>query len=94
MTEMGFGVIFGFIVRGIALMAAGWLAAHGLLPGGTEGEWAAAVAAATVAYVWSWWQKRQAIQKTNALIQAAIQMPSTATVADVHAAVADSQAQP
>ena len=88
MDQVSFNVIVGLILRAIALMGAGWLADHALLPTGTAEEWAGAVALAACGLLWSWAQKRTAARQQQALIQAALAMPATATVADVHAAVA------
>ena len=87
MTQLSFNVIVGLLLRGVALMAAGWLASRGILPAGTSEEWAGAVALAACAYLWSWGQKRAALRHQDALVKTALQLPPTATIEDVHAAL-------
>ena len=94
MDQVSFGTIVGLILRALALMAAGWLGDHALLPTGTEGEWASAVALAACGLIWSLLQKRKAAQQQAALVQAALTLPPTATIADVRAAVAAPKGTP
>jgi hypothetical protein len=98
LTQLSFNVIVGSIIRGGIAALAGYLASKSILPDGSREEWVTAVTLmiCTYGYSWleKWWEARQAAKKTSLLIATAIQMPPTATVADVHAAVADSQAQP
>jgi uncharacterized membrane protein required for colicin V production len=88
-TQVSFGIVFGLLVRGILLIAAGWLTTHKILDQSMTTQWVEAAAFAVVAYVWSWVEKYQAKQAQNTLIATALQMPPAATVADVHAEVAD-----
>jgi hypothetical protein len=92
LTQLSFNVIVGSLVRGAIAALAGWFVRKGVLPDGNREDWIAAVTLLVCTYAYSylekWWEARQQAKKTTALIQTAIQMAPTATVADVHAAVA------
>jgi predicted membrane-bound spermidine synthase len=88
-SQVSFNVFFGLIARGLLAYAAGWLASHKILDQGATAQWVEVGTLMIVTYGWSWVEKYFAKQDQNTLIATALQMQPTATVADVHAEVAD-----
>lgn len=83
-SQVSFLAVVGLIVRGLLMIAAGWLMDHKILPEGTGGPWVDAGVLVVVGYLWSYVEKWQAKQKQDVLIATAIQAPPGATISDVH----------
>lgn len=83
MSQIGFNVIVGLLLRGVLMMGAGWLAGKGLLPQGSIEEWVGATTLAALGLGWSWYSKITAKKQQDVLVATAIKAPLTATVADV-----------
>lgn len=87
MSQVGFNVIVGLLLRGVLMLGAGWLAGKGLLPQGSIEEWVGATTLAALGLGWSYYSKFTAKQEQNVLVATAIKGPSSATIADVQAKV-------
>jgi hypothetical protein len=86
-SQVSFNLVVGLLVRGLLAMAAGWLASHKILDQSDTAQWIEAATLMVVAFGWSYLEKYQGKQTQDTLIATAIQMPPSATVADVHATV-------
>jgi hypothetical protein len=82
-SQVSFNIVVGLLVRGVLLMAAGWLVSKGILPQGSVEEWVGAAVLAVCGLGWSYYAKYASKQETDTLVATAIAMPSSALISDV-----------
>lgn len=84
MTQAAFYLIVGTVLRGVIMLAAGWLVSRGVLPQGNIEDWVGAVVLVIVGIGWGLYQK----YVMHVTVQAALDAPPGTTVADLQKIIA------